>query len=351
MSLRKVLITGSCGLVGSEAVRFFTDIGATVTGIDNDGRGGWFGRAGSTKPVREALKRIPTYRHHDISVINKMVIDRLVQLCKPDLIIHCAAQPSHDKSAEIPFEDFMTNATGTVNMLEAARTHCPETPFVFVSTNKVYGDGPNRIKLRESIAQWNYDDDRYLTGIDESFPIDQSMHSPFGASKAAADLMVQEYGRYYGLPTACFRCGCVTGAGQQGVELHGFLSHLCRTAVARKPYTIYGHKGKQVRDNIHASDLVAAFHEFAKSPKRGEVYNLGGGRDNATSVISAIARIKDVSGLEVETSEAPARKGDHIVYYTDYAKFQRDYPNWRITKGLDDIMEELVGGAGLTCQK
>lgn len=342
MGLSKVLITGSCGLVGSEATRYFAKIGMKVFGIDNDKRGDWFGQQGSVSPMINKFKHLANYTHHSFSIINKMMIEQVVKLCRPDLIIHCAAQPSHDKSAQIPFEDFMVNAAGTVNLLEAARAYCPETPFIHLSTNKVYGDRPNQIKLRESIARFHYDEEQWMKGIDETMPIDQSMHSPFGASKASADLMVQEYGRYYGLPTVCFRCGCITGEDHQGVELHGFLNYLCRTAKAKKVYKVYGHKGKQVRDNIHAYDLATAFHEFALNPKGGEVYNIGGGKDNSCSIISAITKIEDISGLKVETEEAPPRKGDHIVYYTNYAKFQRDYPNWKITKELDDILESML---------
>lgn len=342
MGPKKVLITGSCGLVGSEAVHFFTSLGCDVTGIDCDKRGDWFGKTGSVIPVLMKMHKIKNYRHHSISIISKMAVTQIVRLWKPELVIHCAAQPSHDKSAEIPFEDFMVNATGTVNMLEAVRETNPDTLFIHVSTNKVYGDRPNQIPLREAISRYHFDDPAFEKGIDEGMSIDQCLHSPFGCSKAAADLMVQEYGKYYGMRTVCFRCGCITGGDQQGVELHGFLNYLCRAAKAGIPYTIYGHKGKQVRDNIHASDLVRAFHMWACEPRAGEVYNIGGGQENSCSILEAIRDIKEISGLDVQTTDGPARKGDHICYYTDYSKFVSHYPKWMVRKGLREIYEELL---------
>ena len=340
MAIKKVLITGSCGLVGSEAVRFFADLGAQVTGVDNDQRGRLFGKEGSITDTLKNLNGVSSYRHHSVSIINKMVIERLVDLSQPDLIIHCAAQPSHEKSAEVPFEDFMINAVGTLNILEAARVYCPETPFVHVSTNKVYGDTPNRLRMREAISRFHLED--HPDGIDETMSIDKSTHSPFGVSKAAADLAVQEYGRYYGMPTVAFRCGCITGSAHKGVEQHGFLNYICRAARTKKVYTIYGHKGKQVRDNIHAFDLVQAFYQFALSPRAGEVYNMGGGLGNSVSINEAIHHIKELSGLELQTTDGPARKGDHICYYTNYKKFQSHYPEWKITKSTEDMMSEML---------
>jgi CDP-paratose 2-epimerase len=342
MGLGKVLITGSCGLVGSEAVRFFADMGCIIYGIDNDNRGRWFGQSGSIKTVEEQLSTVSNYKTLHISILNKLVLAETVKLCDPDLIIHCAAQPSHEKSAEIPFEDFMVNATGTINLLEAAREHCPNTPFIHLSTNKVYGDRPNQIHLRESISRFHYDDSDYIDGIDENMPIDQCTHSPFGASKAAADLIVQEYGRYYGMPTVCFRCGCITGANHQGVEQHGFLSYLCKTAKQEKIFKIYGYGGKQVRDIIHVSDLVLAFYEYMKKPRPGEVYNIGGGFENSCSILEAIWTIKDIAGIEVKTTYWPARKGDHICYYTNFNKFKSHYPSWGIKRDLQSIFEELL---------
>jgi CDP-paratose 2-epimerase len=342
MDYKKVLITGSCGLVGSEATYFYTSNGAQVTGVDNDRRGDWFGKEGSTTPVLMKLERIKNYKHHSVSIINKMVLTQIVRLVRPDLIIHCAAQPSHDQSAKIPFEDFMVNATGTVNLLEAAREHCPETPLIYVSTNKVYGDRPNLIRLAETDKRYNYHDENFMEGVDENMCIDQSMHSPFGCSKASADLMVQEYGRYYNMPTVCFRCGCITGEGHQGVELHGFLSYLCKAAKMNQTYTIYGYNGKQVRDNIHVSDLVRAFDAWAQNPRKAEVYNMGGGRNNSCSIIEAIDMIKQITGLEMKTDIGPARKGDHICYYTNFNKFIKHYPNWSVTRNLTSIMESLL---------
>jgi CDP-paratose 2-epimerase len=233
----------------------------------------------------------------------------------------------------------MTNAVGTINLLEAAREHCPESPFIFLSTNKVYGDGPNKIILRETPSRYDFAD---ILGVNESMSIDQTLHSPFGASKASADLMVQEYGKYYDMPTVCFRCGCLTGVGQQGVELHGFLNYLCKTAKAGKEYTVYGHGGKQVRDMLHVSDLVNAFHEFAKCPSNGEVYNMGGGYANSISILEAIQQIKNIKGLEVKTKEGPARKGDHVCYYSNLDKFRHHYPSWNINKQIKDILEEML---------
>lgn len=342
MAIRKVLITGSCGLVGSEAVRFFSSVGAQITGIDNDKRGDWFGKYGSTVPVLHKLNKIANYRHHSVSVINKMALSQIVQLFRPDLIIHCAAQPSHDKSAEIPFEDFMVNAAGTMNLLEAAREYCPESPFIHLSTNKVYGDRPNKMPLWEKETRFEVGCSDDLAGVGESMPIDQCLHSPFGASKASADLMVQEYGRYYDMPTACFRCGCITGADQQGVELHGFLSYLCRSVKQGKQYTIYGHKGKQVRDIIHAHDLARAFDEFANSPRKGEVYNIGGGFQNSVSILEAIKMIEDRTGQKAKIAEGAPRKGDHICYYSNLDKFKSHYPKWAITRNLDSIIDELL---------
>lgn len=360
MSIDKVLITGSCGLVGSEATRYFADLGCDVVGIDNNLRKEWFGKEGDTSEVKKQLKELTNYRHITLDITDEHNIREIVKEEQPDLIIHAAAQPSHEKSAEIPLSDFKVNAFGTINLLEAVRLHSPNTIFVFVSTNKVYGDLRKRnMGPLSMLTQYKEDEKRMLfqelyvpvgrkgfwktsKGMRECWSLDQSVHSPFGASKAAADLMVQEYGQYYGIKTVCFRCGCITGRAHKGVEQHGFLSYLCKCAKEGKEYTIYGYKGKQVRDNIHAYDLVRAIHEYSNNPSFHFVYNMGGGLENSCSVIEAIEIIKDKIGIEVKTKEGPKRKGDHEVYYTDCSRFQKDYPNWKITRDLDSIFDELL---------
>ena len=363
MSLDKVLITGSCGLVGSESVRCFADLGCEVVGIDNNHRKDWFGEEGDTSPVKVKLKELPNYRHMNLNVVDEYAMREVIKEEQPDLIIHAAAQPSHEKSSEIPLADFKVNALGTINLLEATRTLCPNAIFVFVSTNKVYGDLDFYAKLPEETTKRYMKDpdppkDRMVfaktfmgeedwiytewPGVDTNFGIDQTLHTPFGASKAAADLMVQEYGRYYGMNTVCFRCGCITGSNHQGVEQHGFLSYLCKCAKDGREYKIYGWDGKQVRDNLHAHDLVRAFHEFAKKPSHGKVYNIGGGKSNSCSIIEAIDIIQKKSGIKVKTSNGHKRKGDHGVYITNNFFFTRDYPNWKITRDLDSIFDELL---------
>jgi CDP-paratose 2-epimerase len=326
MSIDKVLITGSCGLVGSEAVRYFCDIGCTVVGIDNNLRKSWFGEEGDTSEVKKQLKELTNYRHITLDITDEHNLREILKEQQPDLIIHAAAQPSHEKSAEIPLSDFKVNAFGTINLLEATRLHCPDAIFVFVSTNKVYGE------LNGVTSE-----------VEEHFSIDQTLHTPFGVSKASADLMVQEYGRYYGMKTVCFRCGCITGGNHKGVEQHGFLAYLCKCAKAGREYTIYGWDGHQMRDNIHAHDLVRAFHEFAKNPKTGSVYNIGGGVGNSCTLNGAIRIIKEKSGIVIKTSNGPMRKGDHGMYVTNNRKFMSDYPNWKVTRDLDSIFDELLG--------
>ena len=364
MSLDKVLITGSCGLVGSEAVRYFTDLGCDVVGIDNNHRKDWFGDEGDTSAIKEELRKLPRYRHMNLNIVDENAMREVIGEEQPDLIIHAAGQPSHEKSVEIPLADFKVNALGTINLLEATRTLCPSAIFVFVSTNKVYGDLDLYTKLPEDVSKiyakdadhpknrmvlaktYVGQDAEFLykewPGVNESFKIDQTLHTPFGASKIAADLMVQEYGRYYGMHTVCFRCGCITGGNHQGVEQHGFLSYLCKCAKEGREYKVYGWDGKQVRDNIHAYDLVRAFHEFAKSPKTGSVYNIGGGKENSCSIIEVLNIIEEKIGIEVKTSSGPKRKGDHGVYITSNAHFKNDYPNWHITRDLDSIFDELL---------
>jgi len=304
----------------------------------------FFGADGDTTWVLEALKsQVPGFVHrHDDIRDRKAVLDALAEV-RPDVVIHCAAQPSHDLAARMPFEDFDTNAVGTLNLLEATRRHAPEAVFVFMSTNKVYGDAPNRVRLRELPTRWEYDDPAYAKGIAESFPIDQSLHSLFGASKVAADVLCQEYGRYFGLRTGIFRGGCLTGVNHSGAELHGFLSYFFKAAAQRRTYTIHGYLGKQVRDQIHSHDVVRAFEAFIESPRPGEVYNLGGGKANSVSILETIDRVGQLLGTRVETvySET-ARTGDHVVYYSDLSKLQAHYPHWRLERSLDDIFEEFA---------
>ena len=339
MTFNKVLITGSCGLVGAEASLYFANLGAQVVGIDNNSRKKWFGHGGDTSPVRKTLEKLSRYEHLDIDLTQERFLPALLEQTEPDLVIHCAGQPSHEKSAEIPLEDFQINALATVKLLDAVRISCPKTPFVFTSTNKVYGDGPNFLRTKESNLRIDFFDHRL--GVTEDMSLDCVTHSPFGASKVAADIMVQEYGLYYGMNTVCFRCGCITGSKHRGVEQHGFLSYLCKTAKEGKVYTIYGHDGKQVRDNIHAYDLVLAFHAWAERPCPGSVYNIGGGVENSCSILEAIEKIREITGIEVKTNFGPARKGDHCCYYSDMTAFKRDY-SWHITRDLKSIMTELL---------
>lgn len=343
---RKVLVTGSCGLIGAEVTRSFSRRGFVVTGVDNNKRAEFFGPEGDTTWMREQLRaEIADYRHVSIDICDRAAILALVRELRPDLIIHTAAQPSHDRATAIPFVDFEVNAQGTLNLLEAARQFCPESPFIHMSTNKVYGDRPNSLRLEEHATRWDYADQAYAHGIAENFPIDQSMHSLFGASKLAADIMVQEYGRYFGMPTCCLRGGCLTGPDHSGVELHGFLSYLIKCNVERREYRIFGYRGKQVRDNIHAEDVVSFMHEFWKNPRSGEVYNLGGGKENSCSILEAFRMAEDITGRKmVWRYEDENRAGDHICYYSDLRKMRAHYPEWRITKTLPMIFAEIAEG-------
>jgi CDP-paratose 2-epimerase len=344
--VRTAVVTGSSGLIGSEMVAFLDERGWRTEGIDNNMRRDFFGRNGDTRPNLEALLRsTKRFSHHDVDVRDRESVERIVRETTPDLIVHCAAQPSHDLAAQRPFDDFEVNAIGTLNLLEAARTHAPDAPFVFLSTNKVYGDAPNELPLVELETRWDYVD--RIDGIDESCRVDSSQHSLFGASKLAADVLVQEYGRYFGLPTVCFRLGCVTGARQAGVELHGFLAYLARTVSAGGTYRIYGYKGKQVRDNIHASDVCSAALAFAERPRPAAVYNVGGGRANSISVLEAIERFEELTGNALSRDYVEdSRRGDHICYITDLARLRRDYPEWELAVSLDAILTELVAGSG-----
>ncbi len=341
----KILITGSTGLIGSEAVKYYDNRAELVVGIDNNMRAEFFGVDGNTDWKRKELEtKCSKYRHESVDIRDRKAIKKIISELKPDLIIHCAAQPSHDLAAKIPFIDFEVNAVGTLNLLEATRNKIPESVFIFMSTNKVYGDAPNRIKLKELKTRWDYDDPDYVNGIPESFTIDQSKHSLFGASKVAADILVQEYGRYFGMKTAIFRGGCLTGPGHSGAELHGFLAYFFKAALNDKLYTIYGYKGKQVRDQIHSVDVVRAFDEFYKNPKCGAVYNLGGGKVNSVSILECIDRVEQLIHKKINYEYCEQNRiGDHMCYYSDLNKLKTDYPNWSITYSLDDIFEEFAG--------
>jgi CDP-paratose 2-epimerase len=341
--MKKLLVTGSSGLIGSEVVAHFAEDGWEVHGIDNNQRADFFGPQGDTRwNQQRLLAAYREFRHHELDIRNRHGVDECVAALGPDLIVHAAAQPSHDLAATRPFDDFDVNASGTLNLLEATRRHVPEAVFVFMSTNKVYGDRPNAIRLKELDTRWDYDDPAYADGIAETFAVDQSKHSLFGASKLAADVMVQEYGRYFDMKTCCLRGGCLTGPNHSGVELHGFLSYLIKCNLEGKLYRVYGYKGKQVRDNIHALDVARFIHAFWKSPRSGEVYNLGGGRGNSCSILEAFDRIAALSGQKMEYEYVDKnREGDHICYISNLSKMQKHYPGWGITKSLDEIFEEI----------
>jgi CDP-paratose 2-epimerase len=340
----KVLVTGSSGLIGSTAVRHWDAQGAQVIGVDNDMRGVFFGDRGSTLKNLELLKaQTKRFESHSIDVRDREAIFELIGKHRPELVIHCAAQPSHDKAREIPLVDFEVNAVGTLNMLEGVRRHSPDAVFCHMSTNKVYGDAPNEVPMTEHATRFDYSRQEDHHGIDETCRIDRTLHSVFGASKTAADVMAQEYGRYYGLKVGVFRGGCLTGRAHCGVELHGFLSYLVHVAVHGKPYTIFGYGGKQVRDQIDSTDVIAALEAFSRNPRPGEVYNLGGGRANSASVLECIDWIEKLSPyrLEVRLSDQN-RVGDHICYISDCRKLERDYPEWRVRIGLEQILHEMI---------
>jgi CDP-paratose 2-epimerase len=341
--MKKILITGSSGLIGSEVSAYFASKGWEVHGVDNNQRAVFFGPGGDTRWNQERLqKNIPGFVHYELDIRDRDAVLKLLPAVKPDAIVHTAAQPSHDRAASIPFEDFDTNAVGTFNLLEAARRYRKDIPFVHMSTNKVYGDAPNEIPLAEKETRWEYADENYADGIPENFRIDQSKHSLFGASKVAADICVQEYGRYFGMPTACLRGGCLTGPNHSGVELHGFISYLIKCNLLEKEYTIFGYKGKQVRDNIHSFDVAAFIDAFIRNPRVGEVYNIGGGKNNSISILEAFSLIESISGKAMRfkyTDEA--RSGDHICYYSDLRKMKAHYPEWNITRGLHQTFSEI----------
>jgi len=340
----RVMVTGSNGLIGSEAAVYFSELGYEVLGVDNNMRAVFFGSEGDTRWNQERLQStLRKYRHIELDIRDRAAILAALARETPDAIVHCAAQPSHDLAAKIPFDDFDTNAVGTLNILEAVRQSVPNSPFVLLSTNKVYGDSPNTIPLRELHTRWDYADPRYGHGIDETQTVDRCLHSLFGASKLAADVLAQEYGRYFGMKTCVFRGGCLTGPTHSGVELHGFLSYLIKTAMVGGTYRIFGYKGKQVRDNIHSKDVCRAIHRFIERPRNGEVYNLGGGRENSCSILEAAAIVEELSGKALNTVYVDqARTGDHICYYSDTRKLERDYPGWAISIPLRETFAEII---------
>lgn len=342
----RLLVTGSSGLIGSEVCMHFSELGWEIHGIDNDQRAVFFGPQGDTRWNQERLQRlIPGFVHHEMDIRDREGVIRLVSEIRPDAIVHTAAQPSHDRAAAIPFEDFDTNAVGTLNMLEATRRYRLDIPFLHMSTNKVYGDAPNEIPVKELATRWEYADKTYLHGISETFRIDQSKHSLFGASKVAGDVMVQEYGRYFGMPSCVLRGGCLTGPNHTAVELHGFLSYLIKCNLEEKPYHVFGYKGKQVRDNIHSYDVACFMEAFIKAPRIAEVYNIGGGKENTCSIREAFDKIEKLSGKKMIYDYTDENRiGDHICYYSDLRKMKAHYPFWDITRSLDQIFSEIYEG-------
>ena len=343
--MKKLLVTGSSGLIGSEVCTYFArELGFTVHGVDNNQRAVFFGPQGDTRWNQQRLaESLPGFVHHEVDIRDRSGVLELVKTINPDVIVHTAAQPSHDRAAAIPFDDFDTNAVGTLNLLEAARQACPESPFVHMSTNKVYGDAPNSIALRELETRWDYAEAAYEHGIPETFTIDQSKHSLFGASKVAADVMVQEYGRYFGMPTCCLRGGCLTGPNHSGVELHGFLSYLVKCNLEGREYRVFGYKGKQVRDNIHSLDVARFMAAFTAAPRQGEVYNLGGGQANSCSILEAFKITEGFTGKsQTYTYVDENRIGDHICYYSDLRKMRAHFPTWDITQSLESTIGQIV---------
>jgi CDP-paratose 2-epimerase len=340
---KKLLVTGSSGLIGSEVVDYFCRLGWKVHGVDNNMRADFFGSGGDTRGNQRRLQSLHTnFSHHELDIRDRPAVLKCLETLRPAVVMHTAAQPSHDLAASRPFDDFDVNAVGTLNLLEATRRHAPEAVFVHMSTNKVYGDRPNAIRLKELSTRWDYDDPAYEGGIAEDFPIDQSKHSLFGASKVAGDVMVQEYGRYFEMKTCCLRGGCLTGPNHAGVELHGFLSYLIKCNLENRTYKVFGYKGKQVRDNIHALDVARFIHAFVEKPRSGEVYNIGGGRGNSISILEAFDRAEALSGRKMQFEYIEKnRDGDHICYISDLTKMRSHFPSWEITKTLDDIFREI----------
>jgi CDP-paratose 2-epimerase len=342
---KSLLVTGSSGLIGSEVCTYFgRELGYAVHGVDNNQRAVFFGAQGDTRWNQKRLQReLAGFHHHEIDIRDRASVLELVRKLRPSAIVHTAAQPSHDRAAAIPFDDFDTNAGGTLNLLEAARQACPEAPFVHLSTNKVYGDAPNRIRLRELDSRWDYDDPAFRAGIPETLTVDQSTHSLFGASKLAADVMAQEYGLYFGMPTCCLRGGCLTGPNHSGVELHGFISYLVKCNLEGREYRVFGYKGKQVRDNIHSLDVARFIAAFLEAPRKGEVYNIGGGRANSASILEAFKIAEAVTGkAQVYAYDDRNRVGDHICYYSDLTKIRNHFPSWDITISLEETIRQIA---------
>lgn len=339
-----LLVTGSSGLIGSEVCTYFASQGWHIHGVDNNQRATFFGPAGDTRWNQQRLaSSLPHYTHHELDIRDREQVLKLLADVRPNAIVHTAAQPSHDRAAAIPFDDFDTNAVGTFNLLEATRRACPESPFVHMSTNKVYGDRPNTIPLVEQETRWDFADPAYEHGIPETFSIDQSKHSLFGASKVSADISVQEYGRYFGMPTCCLRGGCLTGPNHSGVELHGFLSYLVKCNLEGKLYRVFGYKGKQVRDNIHSEDVARFIAAFIESPRVAEVYNIGGGKSNSCSILEAFAITESFTGRKQQYEYVDENRiGDHICYYSDLRKMQSHYPGWQLQHTLSDTIRQIV---------
>lgn len=341
--MKKLLVTGSSGLIGSEVCVHFAGLGWEIHGADNNGRAVFFGPNGDTRWNQLRLQQaIPTFQHHELDIRDRQGVLDLLEQVRPDAIVHAAAQPSHDLAAQMPFADFDTNAVGTMNLLEATRQFARESPFVHMSTNKVYGDAPNKLPLSEFETRWEFTNPSDFGGIPETLSIDQCKHSLFGASKVAADIMVQEYGRYFGMHTCCLRGGCLTGPNHSGVELHGFLSYLVKCNLDGKQYNVFGYLGKQVRDNIHSLDVARFIEAFVNEPRVGEVYNLGGGRGNSCSILEAFTKISAISNKAMDYVYVDKnREGDHICYISDLSKIYSHYPKWSLSKTLDDIFIEV----------
>jgi CDP-paratose 2-epimerase len=343
MPSKRLLVTGSSGLIGSEVCAYFSAAGWSVDGCDCNMRAVFFGPQGDTRWNQRRLEReLRGFTHHELDIRDREGVLKLMQDLRPRAIVHAAAQPSHDLAAKMPFEDFDTNALGTMNLLEAARRFAPEAPFVYLSSNKLYGEAPNELPLKELPTRWDYAQPQDYGGISETTRVDQSRHSLMGASKAAADLLVQEYGRYFNMPTCCLRGGCLTGPNHSGVELHGFLSYLIKCNLEGRKYTIFGYKGKQVRDNIHAFDVARLIEAFIAQPRQGEVYNLGGGRQNSCSILEAFELAEQVSGRKMAYDYVEQnRRGDHICYISDLSKIRSYFPKWEITRSLPSIFREI----------